>query len=178
MLISSDRLFLRKWDIEDANYLYKYAKDEEIGPITGWPSHKSILDSEFAIKKFLNGNYCYAICEKNTNIPIGSIELMFESDIITNDNECKLGFWLGKEFWGRGYIPEIAKELIKYAFTELNIVNIWSGYFDGNMKSKKVQDKLGFVYYEKKENFKVSSLNEIRTLHVTLLTKEKWLGND
>ena len=29
------------------------------------------------------------------------------------DDECELGYWLGKPFWGRGYMPEAAVEIWK-----------------------------------------------------------------
>ena len=51
---------------------------------------------------------------------------------------------------------------------------IWCGYYDGNEKSRRVQEKLGFVYQRKTEGIEVSLLGEIRTGHSNLMTKERW----
>ena len=36
-ILETERLFLRPWRESDAEELYKYAKDPEVGPIAGWP---------------------------------------------------------------------------------------------------------------------------------------------
>ena len=43
--IVTERLILRPWQESDAESLYKYARDPEIGPIAGWPPHTSVEDS-------------------------------------------------------------------------------------------------------------------------------------
>ena len=51
---------------------------------------------------------------------------------------------------------------------------IWCGYYDGNEKSRRVQEKLGFVYHHTTEGLEVKQMNEIRTGHVMLMTREQW----
>ena len=51
---------------------------------------------------------------------------------------------------------------------------IWCGYYDGNEKSRRVQEKLGFVYQRKTEGIEVSLLGEIRAGHSNLMTRERW----
>ena len=51
---------------------------------------------------------------------------------------------------------------------------IWCGYYDGNEKSRRVQEKLGFVFHHTTEGLEVKLLNEIRTGHSSLMTKERW----
>lgn len=36
-MLETERLLLRKWTEEDADSLFEYAKDPEVGPIAGWP---------------------------------------------------------------------------------------------------------------------------------------------
>ena len=43
--MKTKRLVLRKWTEADAESLYEYAKDPEVGPIAGWPPHKSVEES-------------------------------------------------------------------------------------------------------------------------------------
>ena len=44
-MLETQRLILRKWTEEDAESLFEYAKDPEVGPITGWPPHKNVEES-------------------------------------------------------------------------------------------------------------------------------------
>ena len=45
MRFETDRLFLRPWTEDDAESLFEYAKDPAVGPIAGWPVHKSVDNS-------------------------------------------------------------------------------------------------------------------------------------
>ena len=42
MKLTTERLILRPWREADAESLYQYAKNPEIGPIAGWPPHKNV----------------------------------------------------------------------------------------------------------------------------------------
>lgn len=175
-MIETERLVLRPWKESDAESLFEYAQDPDVGPAAGWPPHKTIEESLGVIRNVLTGEQCYAICEKNTDRAIGSIELKLNghTDMTCCDDECELGYWIGKPFWGMGYVPEAARELVRFAFEELGMTTIWCGYYDGNYKSKRVQEKVGFIYHHTCNNVEVSLLNEFRTGHTNYLTKEHW----
>ena len=176
MILKTERLVLRPWAETDAESLYEYAKDPAIGPIAGWPPHKNVAESLDVIKNVFNGSECYAICEKNSNIAIGAIELKLNghTDMTTKDDECELGYWLGKPFWGQGYMPEAGKELLRHGFETLGMSIIWCGYYEGNVKSKRVQEKLGFTYHHTCREVEVPLMNEIRVGHTNFMTKEAW----
>ena len=53
-MLETQRLILRKWTEEDAESLFEYAKDPEVGPITGWPPHKNVEESKNVIRNVLN----------------------------------------------------------------------------------------------------------------------------
>ena len=61
-----------------------------------------------------------------------------------------------------------------YAFEELGMQRIWCGHYDGNVKSRRVMEKLGFVYHHTTPGIELKLLGEVRTGHVLLLTKEQW----
>ena len=90
------------------------------------------------------------------------------------DDECELGYWLGKPFWGRGYMPEAAREVICHGFEDLGMTTIWCGYWEGNVKSKRVQEKVGFVYHHTCDTVSVPLMNDIRVGHTNYMTKEQW----
>ena len=175
-MLETERLILRKWRETDAESLFEYASDPDIGPIAGWPPHKSVEESLDVIRNVFNGAECYAVCEKENGKAIGAIELKLNghTDMTERDDECELGYWLGKPFWGRGYIPEAARELIRHGFEELGMNTIWCGYYEGNNKSKRVQEKLGFVYHHTCRNVPVPLLNEVRVGHTNIMTKAHW----
>ncbi len=175
-MLETQRLILRKWTEEDAESLFEYAKDPEVGPITGWPPHKNVEESKNVIRNVLNGAECYAICRKENNIAIGSIELILNShtDMTERDDECELGYWLGQPFWGRGYMLEAASALIRHGFVDLGMTTIWCGYYDGNRKSKRVQEKLGFVFHHTCNEVPVPLFNEVRVGHTNVMTKDHW----
>ena len=175
MILETERLILRPWEEKDAESLYRYAKDPEVGPIAGWPVHTSVENSREIINTVLSRSETYAVCLKDGK-PIGSVGLHLNgsTDMTDRDDECELGYWIGKPYWGQGLIPEASRALMRYAFEELGMRAVWCGYYDGNEKSRKVQTKLGFVYQHKTEGLEVRLMNEIRTGHCNLMTKERW----
>ena len=176
MIFETPRLILRPWSENDAEELYKYASDPEVGPPAGWLPHTSVENSREIIRTVLSAPETYAVCLKTDGKPIGSVGL-HRNDIAEDDDEYELGYWIGKPFRGQGLIPEASRELIRYAFEDLGMARIWCGYYDGNIKSRRVQDKLGFVYHHTTEGLYLKQMNETRTGHVMLLTKENWLKN-
>ena len=173
MILETERLILRPWEETDAEECYKYAKDPRVGPIAGWPVHTSEEDSRQVIRDVLMVPETYAIVLKETGLPIGSIGL-HHNDLAEKEDEAELGYWLGVDYWGQGFMPEAARELLRHAFLDLNLVRIWCGYYDGNDKSKRVQEKLGFKYQWTTEDAPVPQMGETRKGHVSLLTKEEW----
>ena len=67
-MMETERLILRRWTDADADSLFEYAKNPAVGPIAGWPPHKSIEESKEVIRNVFNGAECYAICEKDDKI--------------------------------------------------------------------------------------------------------------
>ena len=174
-MIETERLILRPWQEQDAEDLYTYASDPEVGPPAGWPPHTSVENSREIIKNVLSKPETYAVCLKD-GTPVGSIGLHLNgsTDMTERDDECELGYWIGKPYWGQELIPEASRALMRYAFEELGMRAVWCGYYDGNEKSRKVQTKLGFVYQHKTEGLELRLMNEIRTGHCNLMTKERW----
>lgn len=175
-MIKTDRLILRKWKETDAESLFEYASDPDVGPIAGWSPHKSVEESLEIIKNVFNGAECYAVCEKENEKAIGAIELMLNghTDMTKRDDECELGYWLGKPFWGKGYMTEAVNAILRHGFIDLGMNTIWCGYYDGKQKSKRVQEKAGFLYHHTCPDVPVPLLNETRVGHTNILTKNRW----
>ena len=76
-MFETDRLVLREWKETDAESLYEYAKNPDVGPIAGWPPHTSVQNSLEIIRNVLSADETYAVCLKEDNCAIGSIGLIF-----------------------------------------------------------------------------------------------------
>ena len=176
-MFATERLILRRWEDSDAEDLFEYAKDPDVGPVAGWPTHQSVDESLDVIRNVLSAAECYAICLKEDGKAIGTIELKLNghTDMTDRDDECELGYWVGKPFWGRGIMPEAAREMLRHAFEDLGIQRVWYGYYEGNTKSKRVQEKCGFKYQWTTQDVDVPLMHEKRTGHVNLMTKEMWI---
>ncbi len=146
-MIKTSNLILRPWRKSDAQCLYHFAKNPNIGPIAGWPPHESVEDSLNIIRTVFSKRETYAIVKDD--IPIGCVGLLFHPD--TNhwwgEGAVELGYWIAEEYWGNGYAFEASDAIIKRAFDELGVSEIYASYRIGNDQSKRVLEKLGFEYY-------------------------------
>ena len=123
MKLETERLILRPWCEQDAEDLYILAKEPDIGPPAGWPPHTSVENSREIIKNVLSAPETYAVCLKENGRPVGSVGLKTgdATDMTDRLDECELGYWIGKSFWGQGLIPEAARVLLRHAFENLNM---------------------------------------------------------
>lgn len=176
MEFETKRLRLRPWDISDAKSCYEYASDPKVGPSAGWPIHTSIEHSKDIIKLVLAIPETYAVCLKEDNKAIGCISLRIgeKSNIGIASDEAEIGYWLGVPFWGQGLIPEAVQCLMEYAFHQLHMKKLWCGYFDGNNKSKSVQEKCGYQYQYTLKDKEWPLINEVKTEHISCITKEEY----
>lgn len=60
------------------------------------------------------------------------------------DRVATLGYYLGKEYWGKGYGTEAVMLIVEYAFNTLNLQKIAAEVYDFNKASLKCLDKCGF----------------------------------
>ena len=161
MNLKTQNLTLRPWQEKDAEYLYHFAKNPNIGPIAGWPLHQSVEESLNIIKTVFAKKETYAIVRED--VPIGCVGLLFHPD--TNhwwgEGAVELGYWIAEEYWGNGYAVEASKRLIEHAFDDLDIQEIYASYRIENNQSKRVLEKLGFEYYAELTN--ENYLNEFFT---------------
>lgn len=174
MELMTERLLLRPWQQSDAESLYEYAANPSVGPIAGWPVHTSVANSRDIIRDVLSADETYAVCLRKDCKAIGSIGLMIgnASNLGLPDTEGEIGYWIGEPFWGRGLIPEAVDKLLCHGFDDLGLEKIWCGYFEGNAKSKRVQEKCGFRFHHTNKDIEWKLMNDIRTEHVSCMTKE------
>lgn len=182
MELYTQRLILRPWNLDDAENLYQYAKNPNVGPVAGWPVHTSVENSREIIRTVFAEEETYAVCLKTDHQAIGCVAITIgaRSNMKLPDDEGEIGYWIGEPFWGQGLIPEACKELIRHGFEDLKLKRLWCGYFEGNEKSRRAQEKCGFVYHHTNKDMHWELMDDIRTEHVTVLerTTGHWNGTD
>lgn len=174
--METERIILRPWTEADAEELFQYASDPRVGSAAGWAAHESIENSREIIRGVLSEPETYAIVLKATGKPVGSIGLMIgkHSNLGIPDTQGEIGYWIGVPYWGLGIMPEAVHEILRYGFTELCLDRIWCAYFDGNDRSRHVQEKCGFKYVETRDNMYWAQINEYKTEHISCIIREEW----
>lgn len=173
MEIRTQRLILRPWEDADAPDLFAMAKDPRVGPAAGWLPHTGVENSREIIRNVLSEPETYAVVPLASGRVTGSASIMREGSAPMSPTEAEIGYWIGVPYWGQGLIPEAVRALLLRCFTQLGVTGVWCGYFDGNERSRRVQEKCGFVYHHTEENREFSD-GIVRTEHFTFLTRERW----
>ena len=73
ILIETKRLRFRPWADSDAEALFKYASDPDVGPRAGWPPHQSVDESLKVIRDIFSNGHTWALELKATGEPIGCL---------------------------------------------------------------------------------------------------------
>lgn len=147
--IETARLILRPWQMEDAEDLYEYAKNPEVGPNAGWKPHDSIEESREIIKMFTapeKPGVLFAIEEKENGKVIGSLGIEEDGRRPQVEGAFSLGYVLSQAFWGRGLMTEVVSAAIDYAFQNCHAKLFSVTHYPFNKRSRRVIEKSGFYY--------------------------------
>jgi len=123
-----NNLEVSKWLLVVA-YPYK-SKDAK-----GWISYCQKQD-----KKKKRDAYDFGIELKEEKKIIGGIGI---NKIDNFQGTASVGYWLGKEYWRKGYGSEALNEILKFAFNKLKLRRIEARVFSGNPSSGKLLKKFG-----------------------------------
>lgn len=145
--METERLILRPWREDDAEVLFQYASDPELGPRAGWPPHQCIEESLEVIRSFFSNDHTWAIALKGGGEVVGCIGYLpqGETNIPVGEAEAEVGYWVAKPFWGRGICSEALKAVVDYCFGEKGFTALWGDYFVDNPASGRVMEKCGFA---------------------------------
>ncbi len=177
--MSTGRLILRPWCCDDAEALYVLACDERVGPAAGWPPHRSAEESAEIIRTVFSTPETYAVVLRETDSIVGCIGLIAAdaSNIAIAADEAEVGYWLGVPYWGRGLMTEALRALMRRAFETLDYSALWCGWFDGNIRSQRVQEKCGFRYLRTEHDQFWPLTGVVATEHISRLSREEWAAS-
>ena len=144
--LQTERILLRPWRESDAEALFRYASDPEVGPRAGWPPHQSVEESREIIRTIFHNDHTWAIELKTTGEPIGCIGYFTfgESNIQIGENDVEAGYWVARPYWNQGLCTEALHLLLDYCFREKGYQTVWSDFFVDNPASGRVMQKCGF----------------------------------
>ena len=144
--MKTNRITLRPWQESDAEALFKYASDPEVGPRAGWPVHKSLEESLDVIRNIFTNDHTWAIELNETGEAIGCIGYYpsGESNIGIGEDDAEIGYWVAKPYWNKGICTEALRLMIDYCFIVKGFHTLWCDYFVDNPASGRVMEKCGF----------------------------------
>ncbi|NDV58415.1 GNAT family N-acetyltransferase [Bacteroides sp. 519] len=146
MNIETERLLLRPIIESDADDIYEYSKNKNVGINAGWEAHKSIEETREVMKTvFLNQESVFGIVLKETGKLFGTIGLITDPKR-KNEKVRMIGYAIGEDYWGKGYMTEAVTALLRFGFEELNLDLISAYCYSYNEGSKNVLKKCGFRY--------------------------------
>ena len=148
-VLETNRLILRPFTEEDAQAVFdNWASDDEVTKYLTWPTHQCVEHSLGFVKYCVQGykepsTYQWGIELKDTHELIGNISVV---DIIDSVDSLELGWVIGRRWWGKGYMPEAAKQVVDFLFDEVGANRIAAGHDRNNPKSGRVMQKIGMTF--------------------------------
>jgi RimJ/RimL family protein N-acetyltransferase len=167
-LLATSRLILRAFQPADAPRLAELINDFDISRMLSTVPYPYPPDAarEF-IAKIQPEQETYAICLASGPL-IGDISFQPEK------RDMQFGYWLGKAFWGKGYMSEATSALLHRVFSELGVDKVETSVFADNPTSWKLQQKLGFRRTGEKSFYSLARNAEVSSWK-TELTREDFL---
>ena len=146
--IETERLILRPWRESDLPDFYAYASHPDVGIHAGWNPHRSMEESKQILAMFIREKKVFALELKETGKVIGSLGLEEPNpDPVADGYGREIGYVLGKEYWGRGLMPEAVRAVIGYCFDVLHYDYLTCSHFLRNDRSRRVIEKIGFTFF-------------------------------
>ena len=146
--IETERLILRAFSISDAKDVQRLAGDKAIVEMTlniPYPYEDGMAEKWIKThqEQFNQGELIsLAIVHKEDDYLIGNIGIIIDQK---NENG-ELGYWVGKDYWNKGYCTEAAKALVEYSFRKMGLNRIYATHFKKNPASGEVMKKIGMSY--------------------------------
>jgi RimJ/RimL family protein N-acetyltransferase len=146
-MMETNRIILRPWRESDAEALFEYASDPDVGPRAGWPPHKSVEESLEVIRSIFNNDTTWAIELKESGEAIGAMGYLpcEGNNLPSREGEPLVGYWVGKPFWNQGICTEALRLMIDHIHRTTDIKSLISSHFIDNPASGRVMEKCGFV---------------------------------
>lgn len=180
MRLETKRLTLREWKKTDTNALINILNNLKVSkwlifvkyPYTNKDAEKDIKDSIKRSGKKEREDYNLAIELKSEKKVIGEMELV---NVDKFQEKAEIDYWLGEEYWGKGFGSEALEKTLQFAFEDLKLRKVEARVFVGNPSSGKLLEKFGFKKEGvRKKSYRCKADNKIKDEIVYGLLKEGW----
>jgi len=148
----TERLWQRVLREEDCAHLVDYMNDWDVnGPLEHPPFPYSYADAKSFLDKMQKGYEIgrpelFVLSDKGTDEMMGAIGVHPEHTFSQRAYVGEIGYWLGKPYWGQGYMSEALPVVMRYTFEKLNLKMIVATTNTDNERSKNVLHRFGFSY--------------------------------
>ena len=145
--LTTERLLLRAFTLNDAPRVQAIVADKRIAEMTAnipypYPENAAADWISTHEQRWLyRENVSYAVVLKLSDTIIGAISLLFKEN-----NEAELGYWLGVNYWGKGYATEMVKAISRFGFNTLSVTKITAKVLSRNPASGNVLLKSGLTH--------------------------------
>ena len=146
-IITTDRLTLRLFDQSDAETVTNLCNNYNIYKHTLTLPYPYTIECAVSWIRHHQDNFiadkCYefAVCDRQTGTLYGAIALTSQSRY---DNG-EIAYWIGENYWGKGYATEAARALIDFAFHVKQYHKVYARHFASNPASGRVIHKVGMI---------------------------------
>ncbi|MCR8641107.1 GNAT family N-acetyltransferase [Paenibacillus sp. N1-5-1-14] len=148
MNYETNRLRLRRFELEDAGQVQALAGDVEIARTTLFIPHPypdGVAETwiESTHQNIEAGtSYAFAMIHKETNLLIGAMTI----GVTRHHDRGELAYWIGKPYWNQGYGTEAAARVMQYGFEQLGLNRVWAAAMTKNPGSSNIMKKIGMQY--------------------------------
>ena len=143
MVLETRRTVLRPFVEADAPDVFNFARDPRVGPAAGWRPHGSMEETQRILAPLCGADSVFAVEDRETGRVIGSARFVAKADgTISNE----IGFTLHPDWWGRGIMTEVCRELVRYGFTALGFSEIWAMCYGENRRCRSLLERCGFQF--------------------------------
>lgn len=174
IVLHTERLTLRPITKTDEADIYEYCANPEVGPNAGWKPHDNRKETRNIMKAlFLNKQDIWGIIDITSGKLIGSIGLIADP-LRQNDTAAMIGYALSKDYWGKGFMTEACREVLRYAFEDRKISIASVTHYPYNNRSARVIEKCGFTKEGINRRAEVRYDGTVLDKVVYSLTAEEW----
>jgi ribosomal-protein-alanine N-acetyltransferase len=143
-IIETERLILRKPRMEDAPAVFSgWVQDPAVTHFLTWRPHENIGQTESMLAGTITDwegdtRFHFMIALKNGGL-IGRIGLRIEG------HRVELGYVMNKAYHGKGYMTEVVRAIIHWAFQQPSIYRVYATTGVDNIASQRVMEKVGML---------------------------------
>lgn len=139
---------LREWKLSDAKNLASAINNKKVldNLRDGIPYPYTEKDGTEFINAMLSAdkNSTFAFAIEIDGKAVGSIGVSRQNNI--HFRTAELGYYLAEDYWGKGIMAEVVKQVCKYVFHNSDIIRIYAEPFANNIASCRVLEKAGFQF--------------------------------